>query len=41
MEENAIYKSGVHEYSNYLVKQNRSWRASSVERNNSNSRDRK
>lgn len=35
MEEHAIYKGGVHEYSNYLVKQNKSWRSSSVERSGS------
>ena len=32
MEEEAIYNSGVHEYSNYLVKQNKSWRHSSLDR---------
>lgn len=29
VERNSIYKSGVHEYSNYLVKQTKSWRNSS------------
>ncbi len=38
LERNAIYKSGVHEYSNYLVRQNKSWRHSSVRETNTPNR---